>query len=382
MWWNVVQAQTDEIFIEAWDKLKAEYKDDYPEVVRYIEKEWLTESTKHHLLNLYTKEYFHLDNQASSRAEGAHAVIKRDLEISINDLLTVVQTLERTVNGQHQERKHELAAVRVARPIQLNSTLFNSIVNKVSPYALKLVLKIRDQYLPATDTSKPAIPLPCTQTTSNKLGIPCIHTIQRYFECGRPLRMRHFHKQSHLVDEDENDAAAEVDPRLLILNPHVVESKGRPTGSTNRVRSSQAQQQHEGSSHRDLSAFERQDQLDSQALTEHHSQQSPLPQDTTQTSWFLGPALDSAQETNIPSAQVPSLPQATSTLFNSPPAASQQPQPEPQSRQPAQITRRRQRRDENASLAPAKPRAPGRPRREDDGTVAKVPREMTGILRF
>ncbi|OJD09455.1 hypothetical protein ACJ73_10298 [Blastomyces percursus] len=58
MWWNVVQAQTDEIFIEAWDKLKAEYKDDYPEVVRYIEKEWLTESTKHHLLNSIQKRVF------------------------------------------------------------------------------------------------------------------------------------------------------------------------------------------------------------------------------------------------------------------------------------------------------------------------------------
>ncbi|OJD09456.1 hypothetical protein ACJ73_10299 [Blastomyces percursus] len=173
--------------------------------------------------------------------------------------------------------------------------------------------------------------------------------------------------QWHLVDEDENDAAAEVEPRLLILNPHVVKSKGRPTGSTNRVRSSQAQQQHERSSHRDLSAFE-----PITAAPRYHSK----------TSWFLGPVLDSAQETNIPSAQVPSLPQATSTLFNSLPAASQQPQPEPQSRQPAQITRRRQRRDANASLAPAKPRAPGRPRTEDDGTVAKVPREMTGILRF
>src|ERR1700722_6516459 len=52
-------------------------------------------------LRVYTKDVLHLDSTTTSRDEGAHGMIKRDLEVSTNDFLTALRSMERTLTHQH-----------------------------------------------------------------------------------------------------------------------------------------------------------------------------------------------------------------------------------------------------------------------------------------
>src|SRR5467141_1719345 len=50
--------------------------------------------------------HLHLGNQATSRGEAAHWCLKQDLQVSTNDLLTVIRSFERTVTNQHANLQH------------------------------------------------------------------------------------------------------------------------------------------------------------------------------------------------------------------------------------------------------------------------------------
>jgi hypothetical protein len=50
------------------------------------------------------KDVLHLDSATTSRDEGAHGMIKRDLEVSTNDFLTGLRSMERTLTHQHRMR--------------------------------------------------------------------------------------------------------------------------------------------------------------------------------------------------------------------------------------------------------------------------------------
>lgn len=54
-------------------------------------------------LRVYTKDVLHLDSTTTSRDEGAHGMIKRDLEVSTNDFLTALRSMERTLTHQHRK---------------------------------------------------------------------------------------------------------------------------------------------------------------------------------------------------------------------------------------------------------------------------------------
>ena len=57
-------------------------------------------------LRVYTKDVLHLDSTTTSRDKGAHGMIKtfkRDLEVSTNDFLTALRSMERTLTHQHRK---------------------------------------------------------------------------------------------------------------------------------------------------------------------------------------------------------------------------------------------------------------------------------------
>ncbi len=74
--------------------------------------------------------------------EGAHALIKRELMVNTNDVVTVVNALVRTLKDQHVARKASLECAKVNLPIKLLIPLFRDVVGKVAPQALHRMLDI------------------------------------------------------------------------------------------------------------------------------------------------------------------------------------------------------------------------------------------------
>jgi len=154
-------------------------------------------------------------------------LIKRELMVSTNDVVTIVNALVRTLKDQHAARKVALERAKVNLPIKLLIPLFKDVVGKVAPQALHRMLDIQDKQLSigvATALS------PCTNTMKDSMGLPCVHVIDTYFRANASsLQVTDFHLQWHL---QPIATLPPLDPRLQIREPNAIQPQGRPTGVT------------------------------------------------------------------------------------------------------------------------------------------------------
>ena len=255
LWWKVVDAKTRARMVEAWDDFKDQYNDEiFRPLIAYIEDEWLNEDTQHRFLHCYTDIYLHFDMRATSRGEGSHWMLKRDLGTSVADLLTVIRSFERTVTHQHELFKKALDQERINKPTSmLKSFLVGNVLTKASQHALRKVINIHDRYL-SLGRGKEEIPPLCSGNTKRTMGIPCIHVIMECIEMQRPLSLDQFHEQWYLYRPED---LPPVNPRMIVLEPRVVASgRGRPAGATN-IPTTQPTGRQDTSTRREPSAFER-----------------------------------------------------------------------------------------------------------------------------
>jgi hypothetical protein len=96
-------------------------------------------------VHAWTDHHLHFDHRATSKAEGAHALIKRELMVNTNNIVTVFNALVRTLKDQHAARKAAPERAKVNLPIKLLISLFRDVVGKVAPQALHRMLDIRDK---------------------------------------------------------------------------------------------------------------------------------------------------------------------------------------------------------------------------------------------
>lgn len=184
-------------------------------------------------------------------------MLKCDLQDSTNDLLESVKSFERTVSNQHRRIHQQIADDLVRRPLRFLTPLLRDVVNKISSHALYKVLEIHDRYLPV-GSGKTQINPECSGVTKQTMGLPCIHISLKCVDIGRSLSIHEFHARWRIYETDENHP---VDPRLFVLEPNIVQTRGRPAGSINQptasqiITSQQATQQ-DASTRREPSAFE------------------------------------------------------------------------------------------------------------------------------
>jgi hypothetical protein len=140
--WNVViSATTEDAFAVAWIALQGAYPEpEFTATIAYLENEWLRHKEK--FVHAWIDHHLHFGHRATSKAEGAHALIKRELMVSTNDVVTVVNALVRTLKDQHAARKVALERAKVNLPIKLMIPLFRDVVGKVAPQALHRMLDI------------------------------------------------------------------------------------------------------------------------------------------------------------------------------------------------------------------------------------------------
>jgi hypothetical protein len=183
--------------------------------IAYLENEWLHHKEK--FVHAWTNHHFHFGHRAISKAEGAHALIKRKLMVSTNNIVTVVNALVRTLKDQHAARKAELERAKVNLLIKLLIPLFRDIVGKVAPQALHRMLDIRDKQL-STGVAT-ALP-PCTNTMKDSMGLPCVHVIDTYLHANAgSLQVISCHLQWHL---QPIATLPPLDPCLQIREPDAI----------------------------------------------------------------------------------------------------------------------------------------------------------------
>src|SRR6267378_3589084 len=89
-------------------------------------------------LRVYTKDVLHLDSTTTSRDEG---MIKRDLEVSTNDFLTSLRSMERTLTHQHWKVIDGIEQEKVSISVSHRILLFREVIGNISSTALAKALE-------------------------------------------------------------------------------------------------------------------------------------------------------------------------------------------------------------------------------------------------
>ncbi|KAJ5195560.1 uncharacterized protein N7498_008998 [Penicillium cinerascens] len=120
-WNQVVYADSETLLNQRWDWFKESYADPvFQPLLAYLQAEWLDDCPEQ-FLRLYTAHYLHLGETATSRAEAAHWLLKKDLHTSANDLLVVLTTFERVINRQYTNIRHTIASEQKGKTNQLSN---------------------------------------------------------------------------------------------------------------------------------------------------------------------------------------------------------------------------------------------------------------------
>ena len=75
-------------------------------------------------------------------------MIKRDLEVSTNDFLTGLRSVERILTHQHRKVIDEIEQEKISISVSHRIPLFREIIGKVSSTALAKALALRNNHLP------------------------------------------------------------------------------------------------------------------------------------------------------------------------------------------------------------------------------------------
>src|ERR1700722_19854983 len=93
-------------------------------------------------LRVYTKDGLHLDSTTTSRDEGAHGMIQRDLEVLTNDFLTALRSMERTLTHQHRKVIDEIEQEKVNISVSHRILLFLCFVKSLGRFQALPLLKL------------------------------------------------------------------------------------------------------------------------------------------------------------------------------------------------------------------------------------------------
>ena len=178
-WKSVIYASSETEFRETWERFSLQYQGN---CIEYLDSTYVS-SFRHRFVKCYTNTILHFETTTTSRGEGGHAVLKRQLGSSSGDLKTVVDGINLLLINELQNYLINLDEAKVRLPLSLRKPIFQEVAPYITPYALR---KILPQYLRLIErpTALPA----CTQTFTLTTGLPCSHKIQqRLYEGGRLL---------------------------------------------------------------------------------------------------------------------------------------------------------------------------------------------------
>ena len=125
----------------------------------------------------------HFDTTTTSRGEGSHAVLKRQLGSSTGDLKTVVDGINLLLINELHNYLITFNEARDRLPMDLRKPVFQRLTGFVTPHALRKMLL---QY--NLVVGRPIVLGPCTHAYTITTGLPCSHKIQeRLYEEGSLL---------------------------------------------------------------------------------------------------------------------------------------------------------------------------------------------------
>ncbi|MBW0504164.1 hypothetical protein O181_043879 [Austropuccinia psidii MF-1] len=182
LWNQVMYSSAETYFKKNWKKLPKKVKN--AEVLQYSENTWLP--LKEYYVQACTNHTCHLGVGSTSRAEGAHTMVKHWLQKSIGTLLEVVRALHMPFTNKLIEIINRISKEMIVhvKNLPLHICALNC---KVSPYALQMAFEnFKTKFGPNEK---------CTNKYNSYQGIPCKDKTQKAFSRRQRLKISDFHPQ-------------------------------------------------------------------------------------------------------------------------------------------------------------------------------------------
>jgi hypothetical protein len=172
-WKTMIYAAFEFDYRDLWDKFVNCYNLFHDECINYLYEIYIRDYRRR-FIKCYINQILHSDITMTSRDKNAHAVLKRQLEKSIDDLKTVVNDINLMLINERQNHRINLDENRIRYSMKLRKSIFQQLTSFVINVALR---KMNSQYQMLIKRS--IVMFCCTNVFIIIIELSCNHRIQK-----------------------------------------------------------------------------------------------------------------------------------------------------------------------------------------------------------
>ena len=170
-----------------WKNFQNKYHLKHLNSVKYLKKTYIR-FYRRRFLKCYINQVLHFETITIFRGKGSHAVLKRQLKSSTDDLKTVINAIKLLLTNQTHEHTLVIAAAKIRFFSDLRFSIFQQLVAYITVYALR---KIAAEYKKIIEFTTAL--LVCTENFIASTGLPCSHKIQNRMFDDKTLKLKDVH---------------------------------------------------------------------------------------------------------------------------------------------------------------------------------------------
>lgn len=231
-WHYIIMSPSEAEYEQRWADFVAKYEMIVPKAIPYLEDTWL--KFKERFVQYWTNRVFHLNNVATSCAEGAHAYIKRSFNGPAGTCRHIWTNIKRAIEGQLDILTNEISYNQLYKLPFTRTPLYTELISKLSHYALnKIDKQARIAKWAINPANKKPLPI-CTSLFIQTMGLPCAYQIKLCLETNTPIPLGRIHPFWKLAfgQSDDTESSTWNEPlpippiRQNISNPQLIRTNG------------------------------------------------------------------------------------------------------------------------------------------------------------
>ncbi len=166
-------AESEQEYLRSWDEFFERYNSSHGECVKYLYDTYIRDFRRR-FVKCYINQMLHFDITVTSRDERAHAVLKRQLESSIENLKTMMNEINLLLINEQHNYLIDINDAKLRYLIELRKHVFDQLISFV---IFVVFWKILSQYKKLIARS--TIISSCTRVFIIITELSCSHKIQK-----------------------------------------------------------------------------------------------------------------------------------------------------------------------------------------------------------
>ncbi len=188
-WKQMMYASFDREFREIWMRFAEKYNLFHEDCIEYLNETYI-ESHRRRFVKAYTNEILHFETTMISRSENEHAQLKRHLRAFIDDLKTMMNSINLLFKNEIHDHLIEWAENKIRYSVECRKSIFHQLSAFVTSYAIKQMLSQLKLL-----TKRTIVISLCTDVFIKTMRLSCSYKMQKRFFQNESLLVEnvHFH---------------------------------------------------------------------------------------------------------------------------------------------------------------------------------------------